>query len=69
MIFNAISFIRAYFGSERGQGLVEYALLVGLVAAALVTATAAGLLDDAIESLFGGISDCVDFDTTTACNV
>ncbi len=64
---NLLLNILAWFKSESGQGLVEYAGIAGLVAIALATATAAGLLDAPLTSLFNGIGDCVDFDSATAC--
>jgi len=43
----------AYLSSERGAGMVEYALLVALIAIVLVTAIAffAGALNDSFESI------------------
>lgn len=58
VLMQIISWLRA----EKGQGLVEYAGIAGLVAIALATATAAGLLDGPIESLFNDIGECLDFD-------
>jgi len=53
--------------NERGQDLIEYALLGGLIAAALVAVITAGLMTDALDLMIAGISNCIDFDTTTAC--
>lgn len=59
-----VSYLRTYLGRDAGQGLVEYAGIAGLVAIALATATAAGLLDGPITTLFTSIGECVDFDDT-----
>ncbi len=51
---------------ERGQDLIEYALLGGVVALALMVAGLAGF-SGALTDLFGGIGDCIDFDSSTDC--
>ena len=43
--------------TERGASMVEYALLVGLIA--VVAVVAVGLLGGGIESLFGSANNCV----------
>ena len=43
--------------SERGASMVEYALLVGLIAVVAVVAVAA--LGTGIEGLFGNANNCV----------
>lgn len=53
-----------WIGRDGGQGLIEYAGIAGLVAIAIATVTAAGLLDGPITSLFTGIGECIDFDDT-----
>jgi Flp pilus assembly pilin Flp len=58
--------IGARFAGERGQDLIEYALLSGLIAAALAVIFATGL-NTAIGSLVDGISACVDFAPSTPC--
>ena len=64
---NVFAWIVAHLSREHGQGLVEYAGIAGLVAIALATATAAGLLAGPLTDLFTGIGDCVDFDSATTC--
>ena len=61
-----VSYLRAYIGREQGQDLIEYAMLSGLIAAAIV---AVGILafSGALTSMAGGISDCIDFDSGTSC--
>ena len=57
--------------SERGQDLIEYALLGGLIAAALVAVIATGVLTDPktgfMRQMVDGIGHCIDFDKTTDC--
>jgi Flp pilus assembly pilin Flp len=53
-------------GSERGQDLVEYALLGGFIAMVLITVTMTGLTNG-LESFFGELGQCVDFDSSTDC--
>jgi Flp pilus assembly pilin Flp len=52
--------------SERGQDVIEYALLSGLIAAALI-AVGLGVYTGAVESMAMGISRCVDFESSTTC--
>ncbi len=51
---------------ERGQDLLEYALLGALVAAAIVAALA--LFTNAINTMVTGISNCIDFNKSTTCS-
>ena len=53
--------------SERGQDLIEYAMLGGLIAAAIV---AVGILlyTGALTNMAKGISNCIDFTSTTKCD-
>jgi pilus assembly protein Flp/PilA len=51
--------------SERGASMVEYALLVGLIA--IVAVVALLLLGPAIANLFQSSSNCVSGLTSTAC--
>ena len=53
--------------SERGQDLIEYTALGGLIAAALVGAVA--LLGGDITSFFGSLGDCIDGDASTPCTL
>jgi Flp pilus assembly pilin Flp len=54
--------------SERGQDLMEYALLAGLLALALL---GGGLLiaADPITNVVNGVAACIDFDSSTDCAV
>lgn len=51
---------------ERGQDLLEYALLGGLIAVAILAAI--GIFTGALNDMFTGIKNCVDFTNTTVCN-
>ena len=62
-----IMWVQAHIRSERGQDLIEYAMLSGLIAAAIV-AVGILLFTGALNSLITGIGDCIDFDTVTPCN-
>ena len=53
--------------SERGQDLLEYAMLGGLIAAAIVAILTAGIFTGGIEKMGSTIGDCVDFDAATTC--
>ena len=52
--------------SERGQDLLEYAMLGGLIAAAI--AVIAVVFSGAIGNMAQGISYCIDFDPGTVCS-
>lgn len=58
--------ITARYTGERGQDLIEYALLAGAIAAAIVLISA-GVLTGALNSMAQGIADCIDFDSTSSC--
>ena len=51
--------------TERGASMVEYALLVGLIAVVAVVAVAA--LGTGIEGLFGNANNCVAGLNSTVC--
>lgn len=53
--------ILSRFRSERGQDLIEYALLSALVATALITVIGIGLLTGAVNNMVTAISQCIDF--------
>ncbi len=61
------TWILAHLRRERGQDLIEYAMLSGLIAAALVAVLALGVLSGAVEAMADGVSDCIDFDSLTPC--
>ena len=67
MIKTVSVWLKVRFPSERGQDLIEYALLGGLIAAGILAAVATGVFGDAVDAMAGGIKDCVDFDSLTDC--
>jgi Flp pilus assembly pilin Flp len=56
---------RSALRRERGQDLIEYALLSGLIAAGIVAVVA--LFTGSLESMVAGIGRCIDWDGTTEC--
>jgi Flp pilus assembly pilin Flp len=60
-----ITWIKMHVPSERGQDLIEYAMLGGLIALAIAGAVL--FLSGAISSMADGISDCIDFKDSTTC--
>ncbi|MCH8815833.1 MAG: Flp family type IVb pilin [Chloroflexi bacterium] len=61
-----ITWLQSHARRERGQDLIEYAMLSGLIAAAIV---AVGILvySGALTAMATGISGCIDF-TAGGCN-
>jgi Flp pilus assembly pilin Flp len=67
MLSVLITWVKAHIGAEDGQDLLEYALLGGLIAAAIIAVAALGVLTGAITDMANGIGDCIDFDSATSC--
>jgi pilus assembly protein Flp/PilA len=72
MFLNAFFAVRGVHGTllerartERGASMVEYALLVGLIAVIAVVAVAA--LGQGIQNLFSNANSCVGTLTTASC--
>ena len=63
----AIGGLRARMSEERGQDLLEYALLGGLIAAAITAAAVVLAMTGALGNMATGISYCIDFDSATIC--
>ena len=57
---------RPHLSRESGQDLIEYAMLGGLIALAIIGA--AIFFGDAIKSMAEGIGFCIDFDSGTTCD-
>ena len=68
MLAKGYVWILTHLRNERGQGLIEYALLSGLIAAALVMVTFLALTG-ALESMSSGVGNCIDWDGDTNCVV
>ena len=64
-MITAVSGLRARMSEERGQDLLEYALLGGLIAVAIIGAGV--FFQPALASMATGIGRCIDFDATTIC--
>ena len=57
---------RPHLSRESGQDLIEYAMLGGLVALAII---GAGIFfSDAIDDMAQGIGNCIDFDAASTCD-
>ena len=69
LISYVLSWMLLRVRTERGQDLMEYALLTGLIAAALIALFATTLLSGGVNSMATHIHDCVDFDGSTTCNI
>ena len=63
----AVQGLRARLSEERGQDLLEYALLGGLLAAAITAAAVVVLMTGAVSGMATGISECIDFNSGTTC--
>jgi Flp pilus assembly pilin Flp len=53
---------------ERGQDLIEYAMLSGLIAATIAGIVALAAYSGAITAMATGIGNCVDFNGGTVCD-
>jgi Flp pilus assembly pilin Flp len=67
MLSVLVTWIRTHLPqSEQGQDLIEYAMLGGLIALAMVGLGAA-VFSGALTGMADGISACIDFDGSTDC--
>lgn len=66
-IISFVMWVRACLRSERGQDLLEYAMLGGMIAAAIIAVAAAGLMTGAISGMVDSITKCIDFKKSTPC--
>ena len=57
----AYAWVVSHLRDERGQDLIEYALLGGLIATAIIAVIGFGFMTDAIEDMAVGIGACIDF--------
>jgi hypothetical protein len=67
MIKTVVRWIQIRLSLDQGQDLIEYALLGGLIATALILAIFVGPMTDAVEAMANGIAECIDFDGTAGC--
>ena len=68
MLNTLVVWLKLHVRSERGQDLIEYALLGGLIAGALLAVAVLTGLTTAVTDMANGVGDCIDFDSATACN-
>jgi Flp pilus assembly pilin Flp len=63
-------FVTGLFRREEGQDLIEYALIGGLVAVAVVAAfVLLGGSDGPVDAMITNIGDCIDFEDGTNCDI
>jgi len=60
-----VSMLVADLKKERGQDLIEYAMLGGLIAIGILLVV--GLMTGAISNMITGIGNCIDFNNGTTC--
>jgi Flp pilus assembly pilin Flp len=65
MLSILLTWLKMHVSSERGQDLIEYAMLGGMIALALVGV--ALVFNTALDSMAAGIGDCIDFKSGTTC--
>lgn len=68
MVSYILTWLQAHLRSERGQDLIEYALLGGLIALTLMAAAVLLALTGALQEMASGIGNCIDFDSTSDCS-
>ena len=61
---SAVAGLKARLSEERGQDLLEYGMVAGLIAIAIVAGFL--LFSGDILSLANGIGDCIDFDSSAS---
>ena len=66
-VYTAAQDLKVRLSEERGQDLLEYALLGGLIAAAITAAAVVVVMTGAVSGMATGISECVDFNSATTC--
>ena len=64
----AMTWLLVRIRSERGQDLLEYALLGGLIAAAVIAVIGLAVMDTTLTNMVNGIGRCVDFDSASVCD-
>lgn len=57
--------LKAKLSSERGQDLMEYALITGGIAIVLIVALVA--FTGQFGNLFNSLKQCIDFNNATSC--
>jgi pilus assembly protein Flp/PilA len=54
MLKNYVTYLKAFLGSKKGQGMVEYGLIIALIAVAVIVALTT--MGTKISDLFDGVS-------------
>lgn len=67
MINSMVIWIQMFLRNQRGQDMIEYALISGLIAATLI-GVGVLLFGDALDSMAAGIGNCIDFESSTNCD-
>lgn len=62
MLHISVTWILERLRTEIGQDLIEYALLGGLIAGALIAAAALTGLTTGVEGMANGVGECIDWD-------
>ncbi len=65
LVMSAISSVVSKAQRQEGQDLIEYALLGGLIAAAIVGALV--IWGTSLTNMASNIGNCIDFSNTTPC--
>ena len=65
-IVSTIASVMNRGSEERGQDLIEYAMLAGLIALAIIGAVV--IFNGALLNLSKGIANCIDFNNSTVCS-
>lgn len=61
MLKNYVNYVKAMLGSKKGQGMVEYGLIIGLVAIVLIAGLVA--MRDPIMNIFNSIASSITANT------
>jgi Flp pilus assembly pilin Flp len=68
MLSTIVTWVVTHLRNEVGQDVVEWALLTGLIAAALIGVGFAAY-ELALQDFIDGVSACIDLDNTSICNI
>ena len=62
-----LNLVKRFVREEKGQGMAEYALILGLVVLGIWVAVATGGVGDAISGLFGNVATEIEGCTSGSC--
>ena len=63
-VATGVAGLKTRLTEERGQDLIEYALLGGVIAIAIAALVTTAVLTNALDAMADGIATCIDFQTT-----